>query len=240
MNSKNTVKNAYKGLLLNFFIDLRSTAIVGGIIVISISVFDIIMTIIFLNLDEHISNDGTGTIFTGAIVMFVALLIHVIGSTSQNDMHSKFAFPINRTIYAVSNFLFILFGSFILLAIVTILAPVEMFLYGFLELVTHKIIYLNQITFHSFLVGFAATWAYLLAFGSLTYGIFMYIRRYKLYTLPVIAIVITSVFAFGWFGDIIRFFFLEDSLLLLIVKLLVITIISHILGFIPLKRMEVQ
>lgn len=238
MVSNNIVKNAYKGLLYNMFLDLRKTILVGVITALSLAVFDVIMALIFININEYSSNDGSGSLFTGAIIMLFALIIHIV--TSKDSIQSKFAFPINRSIYAVANVLFLAVGSFVLLASITIVAPFEVLILSFIDLISEKMVYVNPITLNSYMLGFISSWGYLLAFGSVTYCLFMYVRQYVIYSVPVITIIITSVFLFGWFGDIINFLFMEDNLLILIGKLLVITIISHLLGFIPLKRMEVS
>jgi|LGOV01.1.fsa_nt_gb hypothetical protein len=240
MNSKNIVINAYKGLLYNFYLDLKTTALIGLVIVSSTAVFNIVLALIFLNINGSSSNDGSGALFIGGVIMLITFIIHIIASTSIEGIHGKFSFPINRLIYAVSNFMFMIFGSFVLLAILTIFAPFEVLIYRFIELLTGKLLYLNTITLDSFLIGFISSWAYLFSFASIAYALFMYIRRYLLYTLPILTILILCVFLFGWFGDIIAFTFLETNLYILLLKLVGIAIVSHILGFIPLKRLEVQ
>lgn len=240
MNSNKKVINAYKGLFTTLLLDLRRTIIIGLMIIASLALFNFVLTIVFISFDEQISNDGVGSIFMGGIVMLIAFVIHIIISTSGEELHGKFTFPIDRSVYAVTNFVFIICGSFVLLAVVTIVAPVEMLLYYLVEVTSHKIIFINQITLKSYLMGFAATWAYLIFFGSITYGIFMYIRKYPLYSLPVIAIIFTTVLGFGWLGNIVAFLFLEDSLGVLVIKLLSIAVIANGLGYIPLKRLEVQ
>jgi len=239
MNSKKVVINAYKGLFVNFLLDLRKTAFIAFLIICTIVFVDFVMSIIFVSVNQDIFR-VFGPFFIGGFVMMFAFTIHVIMSTSPDEMYGKFTFPINRSVYGITNFVFLIIGSFILLAIVTIVAPIEMFLYQILELSTHKILYLNEVTLNSFIIGFTATWAYLFCFGSLTYGIFMYIRNYTLYSLLTLTIVISIVVMFGWLGDVTSFIFLEHNLLILIIKLISIAIISNILGFIPLKRLEVK
>jgi len=237
MNSYNIVTNAYKGLLYHMFLDLKRTVFIGVVISLSLMVFDFVMTIIFVNINEISSNDGGGTLFSGVIVMMIALIIHTI--KSKDDMNGKFAFPINRTIYGVSNLLFLIVASFILLATVSIVAPVEIIIFTLADLVCDKLVYINPVTLKSFTTGFIASWAYLVAFASITYCLSMYLKKYLYYTLPVLTIIITCIIMFGWFGDIIRFLFLENNVSYLVLKLLLITLVSHTLGFIPLKRMEV-
>ncbi len=144
MNSNKVVINAYKGLFLNFFLDLRKTAFFAFCIICTIVFFDILMAIIFVNVNGNIYRQF-GPFYIGGFVMLCAFTIHVFMSTSLEEMHGKFTFPINRTVYAITNFVFLFIGSFVLLAIASIISPIEMFSYQILELLTHKIIYLNRL-----------------------------------------------------------------------------------------------
>lgn len=238
MKSNNVIKNAYKGLFYNMLLDLKKTVCFVIIISLSIAAFNIVLALIFMNVNEVSTHDGSGSLFSGVIVILVVLFIHII--KTQETSQSKFSFPINRLIYAVTNFVFLLVSSFILLAAVTIVAPIEVGIIRLIDVLTDKLVYVNAITLNSFIIGFVASWGYLFAFGSVTYCLFMYIKKYSMYTIPVITLIFTSIFVFGWFGEIIQFLFLEGHLGVLIFKLSIIGIIANVIAFVPLKRMEVQ
>ena len=237
MNSKNNIKNAYKGLLLNFYFDFKKVVSLGIIVTLSITLFNFIMTIIMMNIDY--STENSGVLMIGFFTMLITLFVYTILSTSREELHSKFAFPINRSVYAISNLFSILAGAFVMLLITTIILPIEIFLLKFVSLFTDKLIFLNTVTLPEYIRGFISSWGYMVALASVTYCIFMFIRKYMMYTLPAIAILFTCLISFGWLGDIVEFIFAEQNLSVLMIKLLSITLVSHILGFIPLKRMEV-
>lgn len=238
MISKKTKKNSYKGLLLNFYYDIKKTIIIGIIITLSITLFSLLLNIILIQFNEPTSSNS-GMLVVGFFVMLISLFIYVINSTSKVELFSKFSFPINRLIYAISNFIAIVIGSFLMLMVITIMTPIEVLLTKFISIFTIKLLYLNNITLYGYIVGFLSAWGYMIALGSITYCIFMYIRKYKIFSLLVLALLITLILSFGWLGNILQFIFFESNLALLMIKLLSISIVTNILGYIPLKKMEV-
>jgi hypothetical protein len=236
MNKK--VKNAYKGLMLNFYYDMKKIAMIGVIIMLSMMVATILLNVITLKSGSDINNNS-GIMFSGFIVMMITLFVYVIVSTSKVELYSKFSFPINRRIYAIANFIVLCAGSFALLMIVTIFSPVEFGIYELLSTITDKFIYINNITLDGFINGFITCWLFLLTVSSVSYCIFIYIRKYMIVTLLVLAVVATIVIAFDGLIDVYRFLFLEKSVLLFAIKTLVISLVSHLLAYIPLKRLEV-
>lgn len=237
MNSK--IKNGYKGLLLNFFYDMKKTAKIGVIITLSILLSNFLLNIIVMQFDGGDSNSNSGIMMIGFITMLITLFVYVVVSTSKVELYSKFSFPINRRIYAISNFLVLVVGSLALLMIVTILSPVELMLFKLVELFSDQFIYINIMTLGGFIEGFITSWLYLIAISSVSYCVFIYIRKYMIASLLTLAVLATMIISFGWLGNIIQFIFLEQNLGLFVAKLLSISVISHLLGYIPLRKMEV-
>ncbi len=240
MNSSKITSHAFKGIFLNLYFDLRKTLKISTIVVVSIALFDFVMVSLFLRLNEDMSNDATGILLFGTIAMIIAFCVYVVLSTSKEKLREKFSFPVNRKIFAISNFLFYMVGSFILLGILTILAPIEVLLYKLLEVMSDKFMFLNFVTLESYFVGLISAWAIMIAIGSLTYCLSLYIRKYLQYSLPLITITFASIFLFGWFIPITEFLFLEENLLLFVLNLLMFSIICHGIGYIALSKTEVE
>ncbi len=240
MNSSNVILNAFKGLFLNLYFDLRKTIKMSTIVVVSIALFDFVMVAMFLGLDEDMSNDASGVLVFGTVAMTVAFCVYTILSTSKEKLREKFSFPINRKIFALSNFVFYMIGSLILLAILTILAPMEVLGYKLLEMFSDKFMYISLVTLESYFVGIMSAWAVMLMLGSLTYCITIYIRRYIQYALPIITVLFASMFLFGWVSNILEFLFQERNLFLMVLKLVGFSILFHFLGYIALTQTEVD
>lgn len=240
MNYDKAVSKAFNGLLLNLYFDLRKTLQISTIVVISIALFDFGMVTIFLGLDEDISNDASGILVFGTVAMIIAFSVYTVMSTSKEKLREKFAFPINRTIFAISNFLFYIIGSFLLLGIISILAPFEILLYKLVEVVSDKFLFLNLITLDAYLIGFVAAWGLIIAIGSFAYAVAMYVRQYTVYAVPILGVLFASIFLFGWFGEILNLVFQETNLLLLTLKLLGFSVVCHGLGYIALRTTEVN
>ncbi|MCK5128766.1 MAG: hypothetical protein KAQ68_02850 [Clostridiales bacterium] len=239
MKNSNYIKNAYKGLLLNFYFDYKSLISVSAIITLSLVVFDFLVTIIVLQFSNSMSNENSGVLVVGFVTMLIALGIYASLSTSKSEMKAKFAFPINRMTFAVSNLIALILGSLTMLMVITMIAPIEVVLFSIAAKFSDKLIYVNEVTLNTYLIGFISSWVYMIAFGSILHCMFMFIRRYTLVSLIVIAALILSVITFGWLGNIVRFLFLEQSLFMLVLKLGVISLVLNVLAFIPTKTMEV-
>jgi hypothetical protein len=239
MTSKN-IKHGYKGLMLNFYLDFKKIISISTIVVLSLTTFDFIVTLLIAQFSKSYGSErSAGVLLIGSVIMLIAFCIHTIKSTSKDTIKSKFAFPINRLMYSVVNFIAIVIGSLIMMMIITIIAPFEMILYRVTALFTDKLYYLSMVTLNNLFVGFISSWMYLIAISSLLYFIFMYIRKYTIVSLIVITISIFSILTFGWLGNIISFVFLEQNLGIFVLKLSAVTIITHLLAYIPTKTMEV-
>lgn len=239
MDSNKVVSSAYKGLFLNQYFDLRKTLLISSIVIISISLFDFAMVILFLQLNEDMSNDASGILVFGTIAIIIAFSIYMILSTSKEKLREKFSFPIDRKIFAISNFSFSFIASFLLIVTITVFASIELLLYKLLDLVSNKFMYVNLITLESYITGLISTWMIIIAAGSFVYCISLYSRLYLQYFLPILGVLFTSIFLFGWIPDIIVFMFFEESLYLLVLKLLSFSLICHGFGFLALKKTEV-
>jgi len=240
MNYRKIFPSIYKGLLFSYFLDFKKTIKVSSIVVITIAFFDFGMVTMFLRFNEDVTNDISGILFFGTIAMIIAFSIYSVISTSKDKMSEKFSFPINRKVFAITNFLFSVLGSFGLLAVLTLLAPIEVLLYKFVDLTTDKFMYVNLITVDSFIIGFISAWAIMIGIGSLSYSIAIFIREYTYYTISILVVLLASLFMFGWFEEVLKFVFSEDTLILFVLKLIVFSLIFHGIGYVALKHKEVH
>ena len=235
MNSKNT-KRAFKGVMLNFYFDFRKYLIIGALVILIITLIDFFGTIKGYHANNYLG-DTSGIFIIGFIVMLIAQGIFILQSSSSNGIRKKFMFPINRISYAAATFISIILGSLAMLMAVTMIAPIEMLLFKVGSLFSKKIIYISTLTISNFITGFISSWAYMVASASIVHLILVYFKIYKITGLIVLVAIIIISYIINI--DIAHFIIMENNFGMLILKLSVISISSHLLAFIPTRNMEV-
>lgn len=237
--TSSALRNSYKGLMYNFYLDLKKVLKIGTIIVVSLTAFDFFISAIVAQYSKSSASENSGTLIVGFAAMLIALCIHMAASTSRYELRSKFAFPITRRMYALVNLITIALGALAMMMVLTIVAPIEMALYQLLSLFSVKLMFFNEVTLGNYLIGFASSWLYMVTLASVVYMMMMFIRRYMIPSLVVLALTVFSLFTFGWIGPVIGFLFAESRLWMLALKLLLITGVAHGLAYIPMKNLEV-
>lgn len=236
-------KNVFKGFLLNSTYDLKTILIIGGSIASGIALANLVLIAVLASFSSGVSNSNSGALYSGLVTMLLTIGISIFVSTSNSEICKKFVFPINRSIYAIGNYIYILVASFLLLVIVSALQIIELLAGNLLELVYSNVYFTNVITIENYLVGFWVSFCYVVFFASLIYLLSMCFHRYKIQFTAILVLILFLIFGVSEvreiFASAFSFIFTEGSIGLLSIKLLVLSIVFNIIAYIPLKRMEV-
>ncbi|HEY9060008.1 MAG TPA: hypothetical protein VIO64_05815 [Pseudobacteroides sp.] len=239
----NNEMRSLKGYILSELLVSKRTYITGACIIFANLFIAIVLQVIMLSTGQDSSNNG-GPLVVGSGVAYIVMLISSILISQKKILKTKFLFPINRKIYTLGNFIVFCINTFILLLITCNAYLLEILSSLILKSIYKDFVYINQITFDSFSIGFIMSVLYIVALTVFTYLLFIVIFRYGLKSIITLstAIAILLIFPFGrnlLFG-IIMFFAGEQSAPLLAVKLIGCALILQILSYLPLKSMEVS
>ncbi len=235
--------NSLKGFLLGSLFDFKSifitsTAIIGGTMI-----FNYIISALILILSDTQSSNNAGMLTSGYGIAIITFSIGMFVKMSNKYIGQKFVFPINRDIFAIGNFLFVIIGSIIFLISIITFSFIENIFGKIMELLFKGFVFFNEINFSIFGIGMWTSFCYMVFGISCIYFVSMYFHRFKLHTSIIMGLVIATIIAFPFiriaFLHAFKFIFFEQSVLILSIKLWVLTVIYHILAYIPLKRMEV-
>lgn len=244
MDSKKYYISYIKGFLINSLLESKTPLIIALSITMGIVLFNYIVYIsmlVFSNINS--THDNEGALSVGFITVIIVLIISTFLATSNKDIGRRFVFPINRKIYAIGNFLASIVVSICFLAGVSMISFLELIVGKLLELISPQFIIINRITLVNYGIGLWLAFCYFVFAMSAAYLVAMYFHRYKLITAVVIGLLIFSMFSLGFvrniFFELYTFIFLEQSVDMLSMKLGGLTLLCHVLAYIPLKRMEV-
>jgi hypothetical protein len=192
---------------------------------------------------------GSGTVSAGALtggMMAAIITLGVMGfrSASDEQMSRVFAFPMNRKVLLLGNFLVVTGVAFSFTYVLGVASGLEALLGRFVASLVPRLLYTNTITLQSWVVGFWISASYLALCMSAAYGLGMYFYRYKLFTITIGSALIVSFFVnpavFQKALKVFEFFIFEGSPVALSVKLWGATVLFHALTLMPLARMEVR
>lgn len=240
-----STKRSLKGFLLNSFMDFKQTAFIGTLITLAILLVNHLALLSNINSNENIvfQCNTAGVPMYGFITMAITFSIAIFVITNKKEFGRKFVFPLSRNIYAIGNFLFILIGSYALMTIICGIHIIEIII----SIISSKIFknfYLVPIApLRSFIPGFLITLSYIIFIVSFVYLLSMLFHRYKLITSIIVSVFISLAYFFMDFRilcvNVYSFVFHEPSLIYLFIKLWVLTVVFHLIAYIPLKIREV-
>lgn len=244
MDLNHNSKNSLKGFLLNTSYDIKTLIIIGCSIALGISLANLIIVASLVTFTDGVSSSNSGALYSGLVTMLITLGISIFVSTSNSEICKKFVFPINRSTYAIGNYIYILVASFLLMVAVSAVQIIELLLGNLLEIIYSNVYFANFITIEDYLVGFWVSFCYMVFFASLIYLLSMCFHRYKIQFTTVLVLMLVLVFSFSEVRDIFasgfRFIFSEESIGLLSVKLLILSVVFNTVAYLPFKRMEVK
>lgn len=241
----NLQKRSLKGLLLNLFIDFKKVIMIGLAITSSIAVVNFILFIekFFPSVYETINVRNSGLVLDiGFITAIITFCITIGISTSKDEFQSKFVFPLTRQIYAVGNFIYVVVGSYLFMVMVCGLELIETILYMALDRFSDDFYFINTMTPSSYIIGFILSTSILIFIVSLVYIVTMYIRKYLFPSIITLAVLFGLFLTSEWvqkllmngFNGIWRMAFMQQ-----LGVLWGLTILFHIIAYIPLRNMEV-
>lgn len=175
-------------------------------------------------------------IFVSAISMIVI--------TSNSELLKKFSFPVNRNMLVLSHIILILAVPLIMLLTSCGLFLLESLAARLIISADTRFFYSWVITKSSFLVGFMASYMTMVCITAIVWMVFAWFYRYKaaisvLGGTFLVALLFLDSFQESFFRFVEGIFF-TSSPGLLFLKLAAITLASFVLGYIPIKRMEVR
>lgn len=247
MVSGNTHKRSLKGFLLNSFIDFKKTAFIGTLITIGIFLVNFVFFTLKLTpndaYDMTYSTSSANVLSQGYLTMIITFCIAIFVTTNKNEFGRKFVFPLNRNIYAIGNFFFIIVGSYALMVIICGLEIMEVVISMILSMALKDFYYISTMTIPSFFIGFFISLSYMVFIVSFVYVLSIFFHKYRLVTSIIIPLIIAAIVIYPNIKilvmDMYSYIFKEPSILYLCLKLWVLTALFHLIAYIPLKRMEV-
>lgn len=236
-------KRALKGYIESEIMNSKKLYIVLGTILVVYLILTIITDIIILSVRSQSNNSG-GALLTGFGAVAICMLITAIIKASNKEIKTAFIFPINRKTYISGNF--IMFGLNILglLLLSSVIYIFETVIFKILATFYENLIYMNSVTLESFLSGFLISFCYIFALTVFTFFIFLLFTRFKQRGVILFFLIagLPIIFKMGRaiYLNIFMFFYNEQAISLLIVKLVGLTMFFQILSYFCMRKMEVN
>lgn len=238
-------RRALKGFLTSSLLSSKKMFIVIGAILVAQPVLGYILMVIFhLNgVTDSSSGSSSSVLNSGLDIALVMLIVVAIISASSKGLAIEFTFPLSRNIYGLGNFIMTILSANALLLITSVAAVVEILLGNLVASIFKDFVLINKITLENFIVGYWVSMSYVVFAASLVYCLFMYIFKYTLKAVVPICLLLVLMLSLAPGRNVLvrMFTFLvwEPSIWVLSIKLWVLTIALHLIGFIPLKSKEV-
>lgn len=234
---------SFNGVIRNLYYDYKKLFVISFIIS---SVFFLLLlatNILMLVVSQGQSQSNSGMMNIAGMTVLIAYGISSITLTTKSELYSKFFFPVSRSVFAIANFVMMLFSALGLIALCSVFATFEVIFARILTALSGQFFFVSEYTISTYFNGMVSFFFYLVAIGSLIYCIFIFIRRWTIGTLTVLAIIVfLPLFILGLWGNylkIINFVLVESSLIILSMKLFAFTLICHLVAYIPLRKLEV-
>lgn len=243
MNLKDNRLRAMKGFFYSDLIDSKSLYIIGGCIFFGYMIITMATSLIMASLGLQSSNSG-GTLTNGFGTTVVCMFVSGIIMAAGKQKKSAFSFPIDRLTYTICNYIMFFVNAALLLIMSSVTYVFEgaigRILSGYIENLT----YINNVKISSFLIGFWISLCYVLMFTCFTYCLFMIFARFKYRALIIFGLAAGLPFTFHVgrvaLYNILMFFVGEQSLVILIVKLIACSVLFQFISYLPLRKMEVK
>ncbi|GKX31410.1 hypothetical protein SH1V18_38900 [Vallitalea longa] len=240
-----SVKRSLTGILYNLLMDFKTNAKIG--IIISFAIGILINGTLFTHLNtnnEVYQCTNIGFLQQGFIFMTVVFSIGIFISCSKQVFNRKFVFPLNRKIYALGNFFFIVIGSYIAMIIICALEIIEFVFSMICSSVTKVYYFIPTVSPKSFLSGFIILFSLMACIVSLVYLISVFFYKFKITTCIIISILIFGYFNITsinvFFINISTFYFNDTSVLFILIKFWISTIVFQLIAYTPIKFREVE
>lgn len=164
-----------------------------------------------------------GTIVSGLIVAFLSAR-----SVSPRERNFYLGFPINRPVYAVGNFIFIIISSATLLLLTSLAMVFEQILGRIVYWLSPASVIVNSVSLYNLLVGYAVSLGYIVFIASIVFLIsnvcVLPIKQSILVAL-VCGLLLGSSIGRKIIFQCLHFIIAESSVLILLGKLSLITIV---------------
>lgn len=235
MLSRNSRLRALKYVLYSYYVD--SKTIYG--IYIGIMTGLLISRLLFAT-----TGSISGSLDSGFINGTITLMISIIVITSNSELLKKFSFPVNRNMLVLSHIILILVFPLVMLLTSCGYHLLDLLISGLTTRIVPGFFYTNVIAKSSFLTGFVTSYITMVCASAITWFVFAWFYRHKIITSVVGGVFILLSLYWADFQD--KLIFLFDDIFsgsspgMFFLKLLMISLISFVLGYIPIKRMEVK
>lgn len=213
-------------------------------IIVNLGLFIIFMTIetsIFLSK----GNGGAsipGMLSTTCISSIITFLINGIIMSSKKELNSKMIFPVSKIIYSIAQFSMMFYASLIMLTICLIFSLLEICINRIFAIYRYNYIFIPNILSTTFKRGVLLSFFFVPLFGSITYLISMYIRKWLIPSLMILTSFIMTLIIndfVTFYIELAKVLFFDESIIVNIIKLFSLTLFFNLLAYIPLKYTEV-
>ncbi len=237
----NNRMHSLKATLYSAYLDFRSMCIIiieimFGLIIFQLGIISIVST--------GNSSSNASALNTGFMIALWSIPISIIVITSNAMLIKKFSFPVDRSILALSHLVYILLSPLVILLASCGLYLLEYLFYSAIQTIYPSFIYLWITTKGSFITGFLFSYLIIVLISSATYCLFMYFYRYKMATSVVCGMIVVLLFTLSPFRMFVlslgKSLLINENPWILFATYTALSLLLWLLGYIPLKRMEVK
>ncbi|MDP4093428.1 MAG: hypothetical protein Q8920_08715 [Bacillota bacterium] len=242
MNSKDNRQRALKGYVSSSLMGLKQSYILVTFVLLGLFAAYCIVNVI-LALCGAMSNSSGGALLVGFGVAAIFAVVTVLMMSAGKGKRAAFIFPIDRKTFAIGSFIMFILNSAFILLLSAVFYLGEVIVYKILGLIFDNIMYINNVTFESYITGFWVSLFYILFVAAITFFLSILFSRFKFPAVIIVSLAIGLPFIFPFgreaYYKFLMFFIGEQSLVLICLKLLICSMLLQFISYLPLKKMEV-
>lgn len=204
----------------------------------------ILINIILLLKQETGGDINSGMMNMAGITSIISFGISCLIMTTKSELKGQMFFPVSKLSLSLANMIMMLFGAFILVVMVAFFTFLELISGRILALIFSNFNLLCNLSTGKYLTGLVLIYFYIISSGAFIFCIFMYIRKWRIQTLTVLAVIISLPVINNNITEIYFHFFktfiLHQSIIINLMKLLLLFLMFQGLAYLPFTLREVE
>jgi hypothetical protein len=234
--SKKSVSGFTKYSLLQYKRFFIIAAVVMLLLVLENLAYTLISYFKFLKDSSEIPYVGMSVVASfGVAIVAVLLALMTFFSATKAKLSQKLSLPISRESFAAANFINILLSTFILFLMVIVMILIETLFGKIFSIFFKDVVLINDITIGNFAAGLWASVSYVVLAASLAYCVGIYLFQHPVRIGILLSIIIILISIFPPSGKWI----FESSIVIFSIKIWLLIIVTHVISYFPLRKMEV-
>jgi hypothetical protein len=234
-------KRALKGFVEYTLSKYRKLFVITAVILIMLTLENVIYTISSYFKFTKASSDipyvgmSIGTTYGYFIVMGL-LSIYMFFTATKKNVSRGLRLPLSREVFAVGNFVNLVTCTLILLVMLLVMILMEGIFGNVLSACSNYVLLVNEMTLQNFITGLWISVSYMVLAASVAYCLGIYFFRYTIFMIIMLTILVSLICLFLPSAN---FLFGESSVAIFSVKVWVLIIATHVVSYLPLRKMEV-